>query len=119
MVAVANRIYVHPDYAEAFEERFRNRAGEVDKMPGFLFNQVLRPSRAGEPYVVLTYWERYENFEAWTSSEAFREGHARSGSLPGEAFTKRNVLEIHQIIQDSRDPGLTPDAPLLLSSAPH
>lgn len=119
MISVANRIFVHPDYAEAFEERFRNRAGQVDKMPGFLFNQVLRPSREGEPYVVLTYWDAYEDFEAWTSSDAFKEGHARSGSLPKEAFTGRNVLEIHQIIQDSRDSSLTPEAPLTLGSAPH
>lgn len=119
MISVANRIFVHPDYAEAFEERFRNRAGQVDTMPGFLFNQVLRPTREGEPYVVLTYWESYADFEAWTASEAFREGHARSGSLPREAFTKRNVLEVHQVIQDSRDPGRTPDAPLKLGDAPH
>jgi heme-degrading monooxygenase HmoA len=119
MISVANRIFVHPDYAEAFEERFRNRAGQVDTMPGFLSNQLLRPTREGEPYVVLTFWESYEAFKAWTSSAAFREGHARSGSLPKEAFTGRNVLEIHQVIQDSRDPALQPDAPLKLDGVPH
>jgi heme-degrading monooxygenase HmoA len=118
MITVANRIFVNPDYAEAFEERFRNRARKVDTMPGFLFNQVLRPSMAGQPYVVLTFWETYEAFEAWTKSDAFREGHAKSGTLPKEAFSGGNVLEIHQVIQDSRTPDLEAEEPLSLTS-PH
>ena len=32
MITVANRIYVTPEYADAFEERFRTRAGLVDGM---------------------------------------------------------------------------------------
>jgi heme oxygenase (mycobilin-producing) len=118
MISVANRIFVNPDYAEAFEERFQNRARMVDTMPGFLFNQVLRPSAPGQPYIVLTYWDSYADFEAWTSSEAFREGHAKSSTLPKEAFSGRNVLEIHQVIQDSRDPELVAEAPLKLEN-PH
>lgn len=118
MISVANRIFVNPEYAEAFEERFANRARMVDTMPGFLFNQVLRPSGESQPYIVLTYWETYAHFEAWTSSEAFREGHAKSGTLPREAFSGRNVLEVHQVIQDSRDPDLAVEAPLKLEN-PH
>lgn len=118
MICVANRIFVKPEYAEAFEARFADRARMVDAMPGFLFNQVLRPSGEGQPYIVLTYWESYAHFEAWTHSDAFREGHAKSGTLPREAFTGRNVLEIHQVIQDSRDPDLEVEAPLKLTN-PH
>ena len=43
MITVANRIYVKQEYADAFEQRFRDRAGLVDKMPGFISNHVLRP----------------------------------------------------------------------------
>ncbi len=118
MISVSNSIFVHPDYTEAFEARFADRARKVDTMPGFLFNQVLRPSGEGQPYIVLTYWDSYEEFEAWTNSEAFREGHAKSSMLPREAFSGRNVLEIHQVIQDSRDPDLEVEAPLKLSN-PH
>ena len=42
MITVANRIYVTQEYAEAFEQRFRERAGLVDQMPGFISNQILR-----------------------------------------------------------------------------
>ncbi len=103
MIAVANRIFVNPEYAEQFEQRFRDRAGLVDEMPGFISNQVLRPLNEGDPYVVLTYWESREEFEAWVSSDAFKKGHAQSGTLPEEAFTQRSKLEIHEIIQDSRE----------------
>lgn len=38
MVIVMNRIPVLPKYAEAFEDRFKDRAALVDRMPGFLFS---------------------------------------------------------------------------------
>ena len=54
MISVANRIYVKQEYADAFEQRFRDRAGLVDKMSGFISNHVLRPVNEGDPYVVFT-----------------------------------------------------------------
>lgn len=38
MITVMNRIHVHPEYAEQFEDRFLNRARMVDEMPGFVSN---------------------------------------------------------------------------------
>lgn len=101
MITVANRIFVHPEYAEQFEERFKNRARQVDQMPGFLRNMVLKPAKPGDPYVVLTLWESQEAFKAWTESDAFKQGHARSGTLPREAFSGPNQLEVHEVILDS------------------
>lgn len=102
MITVANRIQVAPENAEAFESAFRQRAGHVDETPGFVRNQVLRPTREGEPYVVLTTWRSREAFEAWTRSESFKKAHANAGSTP----TGKSRLEIHQIIQDSSEPDL-------------
>ena len=101
MISVANRIYVTPEYAEQFEERFRNRAHLVDGMPGFISNKVLRPTKEGEPYIVLTFWESREHFKGWVNSEEFQKGHSKSGSLPKEAFSDSNKLEIHEIFLDS------------------
>ena len=101
MIAVANRIYVHPKYADAFEARFQNRAGLVDEMEGFISNQVLRPTAEGDPYVVLTFWESREAFQNWVGSDAFKKGHARSGTMPDEAFPKESKLEIHDVISQS------------------
>ena len=105
MFVVMNRIPVNSDYAEQFEERFRTRAGEVDKMPGFVRNQVLRPDKSGDPYVVLTVWKSRADFEAWVNSEAFKRGHARSGSLPAEAFLGQSKLESFEIILDTASNG--------------
>ncbi len=105
MITVANRINVKPEYADAFEQRFAERAGLVDGMPGFISNQVLRPANPDDPYVVLTFWESREAFEAWTRSDAFRQGHAQSSTLPRDAFTG-SKLEVHQVIQDSTKPDL-------------
>ncbi|PYE52847.1 antibiotic biosynthesis monooxygenase family protein [Deinococcus yavapaiensis] len=101
MITVANRIFVAPEFAEQFEERFRARAGLVDTMPGFVANHVLRPTKLGEPYVFLTFWESHEAFRSWTESDAFKQGHARSGSLPREAFSGPNVLEVHEVVTSS------------------
>jgi heme-degrading monooxygenase HmoA len=109
MITVANRIYVNPDYTEAFEARFRERAGLVDQMPGFISNQVLRPVNEGDPYVVFTLWQSRQNFIDWVRSDEFTKGHARSGSLPKDAFSAANVLEVHEVIQDSSRPDLEPE----------
>lgn len=109
MITVANRISVNPDFAADFEERFRTRAGMVDQMPGFISNQVLRPVNPGDPYIVLTFWESREQFEAWTKSDAFVQGHARSSTLPKDAFTGPSKLEVHEVISDSSRPELKPE----------
>ena len=109
MITVANRIYVNPEYADRFEARFRERAGLVDKMPGFLSNKILRPVNEGDPYVVFTTWESRQDFLNWVRSDEFVKGHAQSGTLPKEAFSRSNVLELHEVIQDSTRPDLEPE----------
>lgn len=108
MITAMNRIFVNPEYTQQFEENFRNRAGLVDSMPGFLGNQVLRPVNDGDPYIVLTFWNSREDFEGWISSDAFKQGHARSGSLPREAFSGPSKVEIHEVIMDTNQPDLKP-----------
>jgi heme oxygenase (mycobilin-producing) len=111
VITVANRIYVTPEYAEAFEQRFRERAMLVDQMPGFISNQVLRPVNEGEPYVVFTTWNSRQDFLNWVRSDAFVKGHAQSGSLPKEAFSRSNELEMHEVVQDSSRADLEPEPP--------
>jgi heme-degrading monooxygenase HmoA len=95
-----NRIPVRPEYREAFEEAFRQRARLVDRAPGFLRNLVLRPKNPEDPYIVLTLWESEAAFWAWTESPAFRQGHARH-TLPKEAFLGPNRLESYTVVLDS------------------
>lgn len=98
MIAVRNRIYVNAEYHAQFEERFANRENLVDKMDGFVSFQLWQPQNPEDPYVVLTMWESQEYFEAWTTSEAFRQGHAKSGRLPKEAYPQAPKLEVSEVI---------------------
>src|SRR5690606_6660823 len=95
-----------PEYAAQFEENFRSRAGMVDKMAGFISNQVLRPIADAEPYIVLTMWRSRADFNAWVESDAVKKGHTLSSSLPKEAFSRPSHVELHEVIQDSTRPDL-------------
>lgn len=101
MIVTCNRIPVNPEHAEAFEERFANRSNLVDGMPGFISFQLLRPQKDGDPYIVMTFWESEAHFKAWTESDAFKEGHARSGTLPPETFNGHPKIEIFDVLQST------------------
>lgn len=101
MFVTMNRIFVNPEYKLQFEERFSKRAHEVDKMKGFVRNIVLRPDKEEHPYVVMTFWESEKDFSNWVNSDAFKKGHAKSGSLPKEAFSTESHLETFEIFLDS------------------
>ncbi len=103
MIVTCNRIPVNSAHAQAFEERFADRSTLVDGMPGFISFQLLRPTQEGDPYVVMTFWESEAHFNAWTQSDAFKEGHARSGSLPPETFSGHPTLEKFEVIQSTTD----------------
>lgn len=101
MIVTCNRIPVNPEHADAFEARFADRGSLVDGMPGFITFQLLRPTNDGDPYVVMTFWESHDHFQAWTESAEFKEGHARSGTLPPQTFAGHPKLEIYEVIQNT------------------
>jgi heme-degrading monooxygenase HmoA len=98
MIVVMNRIPVAPGYGKTFEERFHARAGLIDHEPGFIRNEILRPLQS-DYYIVKTYWHSREDFERWTRSESFRQAHANRP--PADMFTGPNVLEIHEVVQQT------------------
>ena len=98
MIIVSNRIPVNPEHSDAFEQTFKNRAGMVDGMPGFIAFNLLRPDNPEDPYVVMTFWEDKASYENWVNSEEFKAGHARSGTLPSDAFLGHPKLEVAELI---------------------
>jgi heme-degrading monooxygenase HmoA len=96
MYIVTNRVPVAEGWEEAFEERFRQRAGKVEKQPGFVRMQVLKPDTAETPYVVLTTWRDKAAFEGWLGSEDFQAAHRNP--LPKEAFTGQGRIESFEVI---------------------
>lgn len=98
MFVVTNRIPVKPEYREQFEESFRRRAGLVDRMPGFIRNEVWRAIGSND-YLVTTYWANEESFNAWTQSEAFQRAHGGGGSR--EMYAGAPTLEKYEVIQST------------------
>jgi heme oxygenase (mycobilin-producing) len=101
MIVTCNRIPVNPAHAQAFEQRFADRSNLVEGMPGFISFQLLRPQTENDPYVVMTFWESEAHFRVWTESPEFKEGHARSGTLPKDTFAGHPKLEIFEVIQST------------------
>ena len=106
VIVVANRIPVSQGHEEAFEARFRERAGLVDHSPGFVRNLVLRPAAVAHSkattYVVMTYWADHASFEAWTQSDSFREAHR--DRPPEGMIAGPSTLEIHEVVSDTAAP---------------
>ncbi|MEY2341015.1 antibiotic biosynthesis monooxygenase [Acidithiobacillus sp. IBUN Pt1247-S3] len=93
---VANRVPVKPDFHSEFEERFRKRAGEVEKQAGFVRMEILRPVDDNGVYVVLTHWADKAAFDSWLRSDDFKAVH--KNPLPKEAFGEGGGLEQHEVI---------------------
>lgn len=78
MFVAVNYISCNESYIERFEYLFGSRAHAIDKVPGFQKMHVLKPQIAGEDYLVVSYWDSEDNFQGWTKSPEFLEGHKRA-----------------------------------------
>ena len=99
-VVKINAIEVPEGAGGHLEERFRQRLGEVEKMPGFLGFELLRPTAGETRYFVYTRWESEEAFRAWVESSAFRRGHAGGGQSAGQppVGTGSQLLEFEVVL---------------------
>lgn len=77
MFVAINYITCQEEYKPRFESLFLTRAHAIDRMPGFLNMQVLKPVDQTADYLIVSHWESEESFKDWTGSEEFREGHQR------------------------------------------
>lgn len=98
MIVVENHIPVKNEYREQFEKLFSSGTRYVQNAPGFVRNEVLRPTR-GETYIVQTYWESQEAFQNWVRSEDFKKAH--SAPAPDDMFTGESFLEIHEVVSST------------------
>jgi heme-degrading monooxygenase HmoA len=98
-VVKINAISVPPQAAEELEKRFAARAGTVEKSPGFLGFQLLRPTAGEERYFVVTHWEDEESFAAWRDGSG-RAAHAApaDGPAPKPVSTGADLLEFEVVL---------------------
>lgn len=93
-----NAIAVPEGAGPELEKRFAARAGAVEKSPGFLGFQLLRPTGGDSRYFVVTHWEDEESFAAWRDGDA-RAAHAGERKKP--VATGADLLEF-DVVMDVR-----------------
>jgi heme oxygenase (mycobilin-producing) len=98
-VVKINAIHVPEGAGEQLESRFAARAGAVEKSPGFLGFQLLRPTAGESRYFVVTHWESEEAFAAWRDGDA-RAAHATpEGEAPRRPVsTGADLLEFEVVL---------------------
>jgi heme-degrading monooxygenase HmoA len=81
MFIAMNRFKVIPGSEAAFETVWTSRDTHLRGVPGFVVFHLLRgPEREDHVlYSSHTIWRSKSDFEAWTTSEAFRQAHRGAG----------------------------------------
>ncbi|HEY6798655.1 MAG TPA: antibiotic biosynthesis monooxygenase [Kineosporiaceae bacterium] len=82
---VINVLTVPEGSGSVLEQRFAGRAATVDTAPGFEHFELLRPVEGTDTYLVYTRWRSKADYEAWTASRAFEEGHRQARAAAGGA----------------------------------
>ncbi len=98
-VVKINAISVPEGAGAELEKRFAARAGAVEKSPGFLGFQLLRPTAGDTRYFVVTHWDSEESFAAWRNGDA-RAAHATpEGEAPKRPVsTGADLLEFEVVL---------------------
>ena len=96
---VANRVFVKQQYTEEFEQRFKNRAGQINQQPGFVLMEVLKPKSEKTPYVVLTHWQSEQAFQSWVGSDDFKLAH--QNPMSKDAFLEGGGIEQYEVVVSS------------------
>ena len=98
-VVKINALSVPAGAGEELEKRFAARAGAVEKEPGFLGFQLLRPTGDGDRYFVVTHWRDEESFAAWRDGSARAAHAAPEGEQPRKPVsTGAELLEFDVVL---------------------
>lgn len=82
-VVKINALTVPEPMRAELERRFAGRAGLVENADGFEEFELLRPVDGSDRYLVYTRWRSEEDFQRWTESRSFQEGHRQAAADAG------------------------------------
>lgn len=99
-VVKINAISVPPQAGEELERRFAARAGAVEKSPGFLGFQLLRPTGGEDRYFVVTHWADEESFAAWRDGDAKAAHATPEGEAPRKPVSTGAALLEFEVVLD-------------------
>lgn len=98
-VVKINAIHVPEEAGARLEERFAGRAGTIEKSPGFLGFQLLRPTAGESRYFVVTHWDSEESFAAWRDGDAKAAHATPEGEAPKRPVaTGADLLEFEVVL---------------------
>ena len=98
-VVKINAITVPKDKQERFEERFRGRAGSVEKTPGFEWFELLRPLEGTDQYLVYTRWESEAAYREWEQGQGFARAHDGGGDELAPAASDSHHLWSYEVLE--------------------
>lgn len=93
-VVKINALTVPAGQGAEIEARFAARKHAVDKAPGFIGFQLLRPVSGETRYFVVTTWESEEDFAAWRSARAEDAHDSRKPVATGAELLEFEVVEL-------------------------
>jgi heme-degrading monooxygenase HmoA len=96
-----NAITVPKDKQARFEERFRGRAGSVEKTPGFEWFEMLRPLEGTDQYLIYTRWSSEEAYRAWESGQDFARAHDGGGDDLAPAASDSHHLWSYEVLESA------------------
>jgi heme oxygenase (mycobilin-producing) len=102
--AVFNNIPVTDEGRPLFEYRFKNRAGLIEEVPGFIAIRVLRPLES-DTYVIMTLWEDRKSFLGWQDSKQYQKAHEKRGTEEGidakkDIFPRASYVTEYQVSEE-------------------
>ena len=98
MFVMINRMNVPEKWREHFEEVFKDRKKAVDNRVGFIRAEILKPLK-GDTYLVITHWEKKEDFDSWVGSPEYKDGHRRvKDFIEGGKLALTSQVEIFEVL---------------------
>src|SRR3954466_10092340 len=100
-VVKINAASVPPEQQARFEERFRGRAGAVEKTPGFGWFPPPRPPEGHDQYLVYTRWSSEEAYQSWQSGQDFDRAHDGGGDTLAPAAAPSPHLWSYEVLESA------------------
>ncbi len=100
MFIAMNRFQVRRGQEDEFETVWKQRDSHLAGVPGFVEFHLLRGPEAEDHtlFASHTVWASQADFEAWTTSDAFRKAHASAGGHK-DLYLDRPHFEGFEVVQ--------------------
>lgn len=103
MYIAMNRFQIRKGCEETFETIWRERDSHLKDVPGFVEFQLLKGPAEDDHtlYASHTVWKNHAAFEAWTTSQSFRDAHKNTGDH-GDVYLGHPKFEGFEVILDQK-----------------